>query len=295
MKILISGSRGLIGSALVAALRPGHEIIRLVRGQARPGEIGWDPNTDEIDRAKLDGFDAVIHLAGENIASGRWTAARKARIRDSRLLGTRLLAETLAGLPHPPGVFISASAMGYYGDRGDEVLTEASSPGADFLARLCQEWEAAGAPAAARGIRVVHPRFGVVLSPAGGVLGKMLTPFKFGLGAITGRGTQWMSWIAIDDVTGALAYCLENGALNGPVNLVAPQAVTNRDFSKALGRVLRRPVIFPAPAFALRLALGEMADALLLASQRIEPTKLIKAGYHFSYPSLEAALQHLLQ
>ncbi len=294
MRILISGSRGLIGSALIASLGAGHEITRLVRGEARPNEIAWDPRAGKVDRAKLDGFDAVVHLAGESIASGRWTAVRKASIRDSRLQGTRLLAETLAGLSQPPRIFISASAMGYYGDRGDESLTETSTPGSDFLARVCQEWEAAAAPAANHGIRVVHPRFGIVLSPAGGVLGRMLTPFRFGLGAVIGKGTQWMSWIAIDDATGALAYCLENDAITGPVNLVAPQAITNRDFSKTLGRVLRRPVIFHAPAFALRFALGEMADALLLSSQRIEPTTLVMAGYQFSYPSLEPAIEHLL-
>jgi uncharacterized protein len=243
----------------------------------------------------VEGFDHVVHLAGENIAAGRWTPARKAVLRDSRIQGTRLLAETLAGLRHPPRVFVSASAIGYYGNRGDEVMHEESPRGIGFLPDLCQEWESAAGPMSASGIRVVHPRFGIVLSPAGGALGRMLTPFKLGVGGVVGSGKQWMSWISLKDAASALAYCLENDSLRGPVNLVAPQAVTNRDFTRILGRVLKRPAVLPAPAFALRLALGEMADDLLLSSLRVEPSRLLAAGYPFLYPGLESALRHLLE
>lgn len=298
MKVLISGSRGLIGSALASALTGGGATVaRLVRGAAKPdaARITWDPPSGEIDRAALEGFDAVIHLAGENIASGRWTAARKAKIRDSRIQGTRLLAEALSELRSPPQVFVSASAIGYYGNRGDEVLNENSKPGTGFLAEVCQEWERAADPASGRGTRVVHPRFGMVLSPLGGALGRMLTPFRLGAGGVVGSGKQWMSWISLDDAVGALVYCLENHSLSGPVNFVAPQAVTNRDFTRTLGQVLGRPTVLPAPAFALRLALGEMADALLLSSQRVEPARLVAAGYAFLHPGLEAALRNLLR
>jgi len=296
MKILVSGSTGLVGSALVSFLASGgHEVVRLVRGRLKPGvvEVPWDPQAGTIEAAKLEGLDAVVHLAGENIA-GRWTAAKKARIRSSRVEGTRLLAEALAGLKRPPKTLVCASAIGYYGDRGDEVLREDSPSGAGFLAAVCRDWEAAAHAAAEKGIRVVQLRIGVVLSPAGGALARMLTPFKLGLGGRIGPGSQFMSWIAIDDLIGAIHHALTTEPLRGPVNAVAPRAVTNREFTKTLGRVLARPTIFPMPAFAARLAFGEMADELLLASARVEPAKLVSSGYRFRTPELEAALRHLL-
>ncbi len=223
-----------------------------------------------------------------------WTPAVKARIRDSRVNGTRLLCEALARLSNPPRVLVCASAIGYYGDRGDEVLDEASSPGSGFLPEVCQEWEAATEPARAAGIRVVNLRFGVILSPSGGALAKMLTPFKLGAGGRIGDGRQWMSWIALDDVIDAIAYALNTESLAGPANCVAPQPVTNLEFTKTLGRVLHRPTIFPMPAVAARIAFGEMADALLLASARVLPKELSAAGYPFRYPQLEGALRHML-
>lgn len=296
MKILVSGSTGLVGSALVPFLvSGGHEVVRLVRGQPQLGatEVPWDPQAGTIEAAKLEGLDAVVHLAGENIA-GRWTAAKKARIRSSRVEGTRLLAETLARLKRPPKTLIGASAIGYYGHRGGEVLREDSPPGAGFLADVCREWEAAARPAAEKGLRVVPLRIGVVLSAAGGALARMLTPFKLGLGGRIGPGNQFMSWIAIDDLTGAIHHALTTESLRGPVNAVAPRPATNLEFTKTLGRVLGRPTIFPMPAFAARLAFGEMADELLLASARVEPAKLVSSGYRFRAPELEGALRHLL-
>ena len=296
MKILVSGSTGLVGSALVPFLSTGgHEVIRLVRGRPQPGEaaVPWDPQAGTIEAAGLEGLDAVVHLAGENVA-GRWTAAKKARIRSSRVAGTRLLAEALAGLKRPPRTLVCASAIGYYGDRGDEVLREETPSGAGFLAEVCREWEAAARPAAEKGLRVVHLRIGVVLSPAGGALARMLTPFKLGLGGRIGAGSQFMSWIAIDDLTGAVHHALTTESLRGPVNAVAPRPVTNREFTKTLGRVLGRPTLFPMPAFAARLAFGEMADELLLASARVEPAKLVTSGYRFRAPELEGALRRLL-
>ena len=236
-----------------------------------------------------------MHLAGVNIAAGRWTVRQKARIRDSRAKGTRLLSEALAGLAHPPQVLVSASAVGYYGDRGQEILKEESAPGTDFLAGVCREWEAATQPAAARGVRVVNTRFGMVLSASGGALPKMLTPFRLGLGGVVGSGRQYMPWIALDDVVGVVNHALKVVKLGGAINTVAPQAITNREFTKTLGRVLSRPTVFPVPAFMARLALGEMADALLLSSQRVEPARLLEAGYGFRYPELEGALRHVLR
>jgi uncharacterized protein (TIGR01777 family) len=297
MKVLVTGAGGLIGSALVPLLTTGgHRVTRLVRSQPRPGaaEIHWDPAAGVVDVASLEGVEAVVHLAGENIASGRWTTARKARIRESRVRGTRTLCRALAHLSHPPKVLVSASAIGYYGDRGSDPLWENSAPGVGFLADVCRAWEEATQPAVEKGIRVVLLRIGIVLSPAGGALAKMLLPFRLGVGGVIGSGQQYMSWVALDDVVGAAHHALVTDTLQGPVNAVAPYPVTNREFTKTLGRVLRRPTFLPMPAFAARLALGEMADALLLASTRVEPKRLLATGYSFRYSELEDALRHVL-
>ena len=297
MKVLVSGSSGLIGSALVGAwANAGHEAVRLVRrGTGLDGaEVGWDPATGRIDAAALEGLDAVVHLAGESIA-GRWTPRKKSAIRGSRVDGTRLLCETLAGLDAPPDLLVCASAVGFYGNRGDERLTEESGPGDGFLADVCREWEAATRPAEERGIRVVSLRLGMVLSRRGGALAQMLLPFRLGLGGPVGSGRQWWSWIALDDVVAAVDHVLATPGLRGPVNLVSPEPVTNREFARALGRVLRRPAFLPMPAFAARLALGEMADAAILASVRATPLRLLESGFAFAHPSLEPALQHILR
>jgi hypothetical protein len=285
-----------VGSALVPFLRNGgHEVVRLVRRAPKAGdEARWDPAAGAIDAAALEGVDAAVSLSGENIGEGRWTEARKALLRSSRLGPTRLLAETLAGLRKKPRVLVSVSAVGYYGSRGDAWLSESEPPAFDFLGRLSAEWEKAAEPAAGAGIRVVHPRLGIVLSPAGGALGKMLLPFKAGLGGVLGSGTQYMSWIAMDDLLGAVHHILDRPDLAGPVNLTAPDPVTNAVFTKTLGRVLSRPTVAPAPAFALRLAFGEMADATLLSSARVKPERLLASGYRFRFPGLEGALRHVL-
>jgi hypothetical protein len=257
-------------------------------------EVRWDPEAGEIDAAALEGVDAVVNLSGENIAGGRWTDARKTLLRSSRVGPTGLLAKTLAGLQRKPTVLVSASAVGYYGDRADAWVTEKDAPADGFLGRLSAEWEKAAEPAASAGIRVVHPRVGVVLSPAGGALGKMLLPFKAGLGGVLGSGTQYMSWIAMDDLVGVIHHLLEGTDLEGPVNATAPEPVTNAVFTKTLGRVLRRPTVAPAPAFALRLAFGEMADATLLTGARVRPSLLLASGYRFRFPDLEGALRHVL-
>lgn len=298
MKILISGSHGLVGKALIRSLvEDGHEVVRLVRRGHTLGapEVEWHPNQGRIDAQHLEGFEAVFHLAGESIASGRWTGDKKRVIRDSRTKGTRLLSETIAQLSRPPSVFISASAIGYYGNRGDEELTEKSNPGDDFLASVCVEWEEATRPAAEKGIRTVLARFGIILDRDGGALAKMLTPFRMGIGGRVGDGKQWMSWIALGDVVNALKFLLLDSAVHGPVNIVAPHPVTNAEFTKTLGRVLSRPTFFPVPAFGARLAFGEMGDALLLSSQRVEPAVLTGRGFAPYWPRLEPALQHLLQ
>ena len=298
MKILVTGASGLVGSALIPYLTAkGHEVLRLVRSapRAEAAEIRWDTEKGIETPARLEGLDAVVHLAGENISEGRWTDEKKARIRDSRVKGTRTLSEALARLDDPPKILISASAIGFYGDRGEEVLNEQSAAGDDFLAEVCREWELATRPAATKGTRVVNLRFGVILSREGGALAKMLTPFKLGVGGRVGSGEQYMSWITLDDVVGAIYFALTNEALHGPVNIVAPQPVTNEQFTKTLGHVLSRPTLFPAPAFALRLAFGEMADALLLSSMRVEPLRLKESGYVFQYPELEGALRHVLK
>jgi uncharacterized protein (TIGR01777 family) len=296
MKLLISGSHGLVGTALVKSLEAeGHEIFRLVRhAPGSDSEIEWSPDRYSIALARLEGFDAVVHLAGENIASGRWDEEKKRKIRESRVKGTKLLSDALANLARSPKTLISASAVGYYGNRGDELLTETSSPGDDFLAGVCVEWENATAHAAEKGIRVVNTRFGVILDSEGGALAKMLTPFRMGLGGKIGSGKQWMSWIALDDVVGAIRLALTKETLRGPVNFVAPHPVPNAEFTKALGKALSRPTLFPIPAFGARLVFGEMADALLLSSQRVDAKRLKEAGYQFLFPQLEGALKHVL-
>jgi hypothetical protein len=295
MHIAITGSHGLVGSVLVPFLTTGgHRITRIVRGTAGEGEMAWNPGGRQFEAAGLDGIDAVVHLAGENIASRRWGAAQKKRIRDSRVNGTRLLCERLARMQAPPKVLISASAIGYYGDRGDESLDESSPPGHGFLAEVAEAWEAAAEPAVGAGIRVVNLRLGVILSPIAGGLAKMLTPFKLGGGGMIGNGRQYWSWISIDDVVGAILHVIMTDSLSGPVNIVAPNAVTNREFTKTLGRVLSRPTLVPMPAAAARLALGEMANELLLASARVEPKRLLESGYEFRHAELEPALRHLL-
>ena len=297
MKILISGSHGLVGRALARSFTDdGHEVVRLVRQQTSAGapEIEWHPNHGRLDPQRLEGFDAVVHLAGESIASGRWSDEKKRTIRESRVKGTVLLSEALAQLAQPPSVFISASAIGYYGNRGDELLTETSTPGNDFLSSVCVEWEHSTRAATNKGIRTVLARFGIILDPDGGALSKMLTPFRMGIGGRVGSGKQWMSWIALDDVIGALKFMSRDKAVSGPVNFVAPHPVTNAEFTRTLGRVLSRPTIFPIPAFGARLAFGEMADALLLSSQKVEPTVLENRGFAFYWPRLEPALEHML-
>jgi len=297
MKILLSGSHGLVGTALINSLiSPDHEVYRLVRHYAEsPSEIEWNPDRYSIALARLEGFDAVVHLAGESIAEGRWTDEKKKRIRESRVKGTKLLGDALANLTNPPKTFISASAIGYYGNRGDELLTETSAPGNDFLAGVCVEWENATALATEKGIRVVNCRFGIILDAEGGALKKMLPPFRMGVGGKIGSGKQWMSWIALDDVIGGINFALANNSIRGPVNFVAPAPVTNAVFTKTLGKVLSRPTIFPIPAFGVRLMFGEMADALLLTSQRVESAVLQKSGYLFKYAQLESALRASLK
>ena len=293
MKILVSGSSGLVGSALVRRFAgEGHRIIRLLRSERGKKEaaISWE-GMAVVD---LEDLDWVVHLAGENIAARRWSAAQKARIRSSRVESTRRLCQMLAQVERPPGVLVCASAMGYYGDRGAEVLREDSVPGSGFLPATCQEWEAAAAPALVRGIRVVRLRFGLVLSARGGALERMILPFKMGVGGRIGSGRQYMSWIALDDVIGVIEHALRTEALQGPVNTAVPRALTNAEFTRVLGQVLRRPTLFPLPAFAARLVLGEMADGLLLSSCRMVPERLLETGYDFLHTDLEEALGRLL-
>jgi uncharacterized protein (TIGR01777 family) len=300
MKIIVTGASGLVGSSLVPTLiGRGHEVTQLVRRASKGTnagvrEVEWRPERGEIDAAALAGHDAAVHLAGESIAAGRWTDERKRRIRESRVRGTKLLAETLARSNAPPRVLVSASATGYYGDRGDEVLTEESAAGEGFLPEVCRAWEAATGPASAAGIRTVCLRFGLILSAEGGALAKMLPPFKLGVGGNVGSGRQFYSWVSLADVVDIVHFALASERVSGAANVVAPQAVTNAEFTKTLGRVLSRPTFFPAPAFGLRLAFGEMADALLLASARVEPKRLRAAGYTFKHPQLEGALRHAL-
>jgi uncharacterized protein (TIGR01777 family) len=296
MKILISGSHGLVGSALIKSLEAeGHEVFRLVRyAPHSKNEVEWSPDRYSIALARIEGFDAVVSLAGESIAEGRWTDEKKRRIRESRVKGTKLLGDALANLTARPATFICASAIGYYGNRGDEILTEASAPGEGFLAHVCADWEQATALATEKGIRVVNARFGIILAADGGALKKMLPPFRMGVGGKIGDGKQWMSWITLEDVIGALNFALQNESLRGPVNFVTPNPVTNAEFTNTLGKVLLRPTLLPVPAFAVRLMFGEMGEALLLGSQRVQPKRLKEAAYRFQDPDLSEALRNII-
>ncbi len=297
MDVVISGASGMIGTALTAELEArGHRPIPLVRRPVEPGEaaIRWDPSGGTIESDRLEGVDAVVHLAGEGIADKRWTDEQKKRILDSRTRGTTLLAEALAGLESRPSVMISGSGVNYYGDRGDEILTEASGPGDDFLADVCIRWEAATGLADAAGIRTVNIRTGIVLDADGGALARQLLPFKLGVGGRLGSGRQWQSWISLTDVVGGICHLLE-ADVEGPVNMTAPEPVRNSEFTKTLGRVLRRPTLLPIPTFAPALLFGrELVEALLLVSLRVTPAALIDSGYTFTHPTLEPALRDIL-
>lgn len=296
MKILVTGSSGLVGSALVLVLTSGgHEVVRLVRRPARtPDEAQWDPGSGRIVGPAAEGADAVIHLAGAGIADQRWSPERKELIRSSRVEGTAMLSLALAQLKNPPKSLVCASAIGVYGEGGDTWLDENSPAGQGFLAELVRDWEAAAEPARGAGMRVVHLRFGVILHPSGGALKTMLLPFRIGVGGRLGHGGQFMSWVALDDAIAAVLHALRSPDLHGPVNVVAPEPVTNADFTRALGAALRRPTVLPMPAFAARLAFGEVADALLLASQRVAPRRLTESGFRFGFPRLGDALAHML-
>jgi uncharacterized protein (TIGR01777 family) len=296
MKVLVTGATGLVGSELVPFLtKQGHDVYRLTHSKAHEAhDIVWDPMRNQIPKGRIDGTDVVIHLAGENIAGKRWTTSFKEQLWHSRIDSTKLLCETIANLSNPPKTLICASAVGFYGDRGTDWLNETSAPGAGFLPDLCRDWEAACQPARDRGIRVINLRTGVVLSPKGGALAKMLTPFKLGIGGIMGTGNQYMSWISIDDVVGIIDFCINHERLNGPVNVTTACPVTNYDFTKTLGLVLGRPTLLPMPTLAVWFAFGEMGNALLLSSARVMPNRLCESGYQFRFPTLEPALRHLL-
>jgi len=302
MRIAITGSSGMIGAALAARLEAaGHRVRRLLRTERaeKVGDLGgdaawWNPDKGYLDAKALEGVDAVVNLAGHPVAGRRWTDAEKARIRDSRVTGTRLLAGRMAEMKHPPSVFVSASAVGYYGSRGDLPLEETETPGTDFLAGVCQDWEAAAAPAVKAGVRVVHPRFAAVLDPGGGMLARLLPPFRLGLGGPIADGTAWLSWITLEDAVGVLTAALLKDRLSGPVNTVAPEPVTNREFTKTLAATLRRPAVLPLPAAAVRLLFGEMGTTLLMASQRCLPAKLTRAGPAFKHPEITGTLRDIL-
>ncbi|HZS59801.1 MAG TPA: TIGR01777 family oxidoreductase [Gemmatimonadaceae bacterium] len=295
MKIAIAGANGFIGSALVAHLGAvGHRVVRLMRrgADASRGDATWDPSRGLLDPVVLDGVQAVVNLAGEPVAE-RWSADRKKRIKASRVEATTLIAKTIIGLPRPPRVLVNASAIGIYGDRGDELLDETSAPGTGFLAEVAQVWEASAAPAAERGIRTVFTRFGIVLGAAGGALKEMLPPFKLGAGGKLGSGKQWMSWVTLDDVVSAIDYAITSDRVSGPVNVVAPNPVTNAEFTHELGHALHRPAVATVPGFALKLAYGEMGEAVLLASQRVAPHALERAGFVFKHTVLAEALKQI--
>lgn len=297
MKILISGASGLVGQALSSVLRrDGHTVVRLVRpgGEPAPGDVRWNPMSATVDLPAMEGADAVIHLSGASIAGGRWTPARKAILRSSRVDLTRVLVDALANLRQKPKVFVSASATGYYGNRGDEILTESSEPGTDFLALLARDWEAEAMRAELAGIRTVLLRFGLILSAEGGALPQMLMPFKFGVGGRFASGNQWMSWIALEDAVRIACSAIADDKLAGPLNVVAPNPVRNAEFTRIVAAALHRPAIFPAPAFALRIALGEMADSLLLSSQRVVPKRLLAINYPFRFDDLAVTLRAIL-
>ncbi len=290
MRVAVSGASGFIGSAVVRRLeRGGHQVSRLVRGTPQAGEIHWIP-AGALETEALEGIDAVVHLAAENIA-GRWTHGKKSRILNSRVQGTLTIAATLARLQRKPKVLVSASAIGFYGSRGDETLEEGSAPGSDFLAEVARQWESATEPASRAGIRVALLRFGVVLGESGGALKQMLGPFKMGVGGRIGSGQQWMSWVALEDVAGAVEHAIAHESLRGPVNVVAPNPVRNAEFTRTLGEVLKRPTMFPMPEFAVSLVFGEMGESLLLGSQRVAPKKLLESGYQFKFPELKGALE----
>lgn len=296
MKILISGASGLVGKTLIPELeKDGHEILTLVRKDAKnTNEVEWNPEKEIKEISKLEGVECVIHLAGENVGEGRWTEEKKKRILDSRVVGTKVLCDALLKLNKLPKTFISASAIGIYGNRGEEILTEESAFGEDFLAHVCIEWEKASGRLKETNIRLVHARIGVILSKKGGALEKILTPFKFGIGGKMGKGNQFMSWIAMDDVIEIIKLLISDEQISGAVNLTAPNPVTNAEFTEIIGNVLSKPTFFTVPKFALNIAFGEMADMTVLTSQRIIPKRLQNARYEFLYPTLEPALKHLL-
>jgi uncharacterized protein len=294
-KVAIAGGTGLIGGALADSFRShGHAVVSLTRRPERPEHVGWDPARGVLDAASLQGFGVVVNVTGSDIGR-RWTPAVRAAARESRVGSTALLAKTLASLRPRPDVFINASAIGFYGDRGDEPLTEASAPGSGFLADLVRDWEGATAPAADAGIRVVLARFGLVLTRAGGVLPRLLTPFQLGIGGRIGTGNQWMSWIALPDLENAVRFAISTPGLTGPVNVASPNPARNREFTRALGSVLRRPTLVPVPERALTLVFGEMAESTLLASQRVVPEKLRAAGFRFRYPDIREALRTVIE
>ena len=296
MQVLVTGATGFIGSHLVPFLaQRGHAVQRVTRRPSRPGDVAWNPARGEIDAASLQPPEAVVHLAGENIADARWTDAKKQRIRDSRVQGTQFLSATLTGLPHPPRVLVSASAVGYYGHRGEEVLTEESGGGKGFLAAVCRQWEAATQPAVQAGIRTVCLRHGLVLGADGGLLHTILPLFRLGLGGPVGSGRQYGSWISLPDLLHVILYCVGTETLSGPVNAVAPNPVTMKEFATTLGQVLNRATRVSVPEFAARLALGEMANELVLASARVVPARLHTSGYGFIHATLDVALRDLLQ
>ena len=295
MRVAITGATGLIGQALESRLAgQGHEVLCIVRRPARTNDLLWDTVQGLAQPERLENCQAVVHLAGENVADGRWTEEKKARIRDSRVQGTTSLCRSLAQLKTPPAVLVSGSAIGFYGNRGEEVLTEDSPAGSGFFPELCQQWEASTQLAEDKGIRVAHLRIGIVLSETGGALGKMLTPFKFGLGGKIGDGSQYMSWIALEDLLAAIEHIIAHTEMRGPVNGTAPNPVTNNDFTERLGQALHRPTIFSVPAFAARLAFGEMADEALLTGARIMPARLLASGFQFKYPELAPTLKKLV-